>query len=526
MNTQSLMAASITWGGATDNTWATASNWVGGVAPVSDITTDDALFTNAGSRVIDFGSGASVSSIVIQGTTTGSNGLTFGTAGQIVDLATLSADGIQVLSAKTGDVITVAATTRFSTNSGDFSFINSSTNASSLVVTGGIINNRGAKSNIYLGSSATANTSTAATNVYSGVITGTGNTALDIAIGYGGAVGRWALSNPSNNTGGNVLVRSGTALIDASGAAGLTAIYLGHSTTSVNTALLLRNNITLTNSIIVGGNGANSNAQHNLIIGTEDTSGTSTLSGAVTFSTNTVNYTPVFQAASGGTFVYSGTFGTTNNKGLTIGTTGNTGTVQINNAFTSTGGITAAFGTLRVNTNTIGTGTPLTIAGGNVLTYNELTNSGGSLNMSSGSMDINSTGAGSVTFASGTNVTMSGGTWSVSLGSGSGVAGGSDQFISLGSGTFNLSGGTIALSGSYNPSISYTLLSGFSSGTIGGGVSFTGVTSGYNASLSNTGVLTFTSSIPEPSTYGALAGLAILGFAALRRKGRTSASQA
>ncbi len=169
-------------------------------------------------------------------------------------------------------------------------------------------------------------------------------------------------------------------------------------------------------------------------------------------------------------------------------------------------------------------GGTLTLSGANTYTGDTLVNAGslvaghasaiggGSLSISGGAF---SSTVGDITLATNKNFSLSIGTWSVSITNTSTF----DQILGSGTGTFSITGGSIALSGISDYSTTYTLLNGFSSGSVSG-LNITGYdTANWIASLSNAGVLSFTASaVPEPSTYAALAGLACLGFVALRRR--------
>jgi hypothetical protein len=95
---------------------------------------------------------------------------------------------------------------------------------------------------------------------------------------------------------------------------------------------------------------------------------------------------------------------------------------------------------------------------------------------------------------------MSGGTWSIAL------ATGTDQILGSGTGTFQITGGTIDLGGgSINYAQNYNVLSGFVSGSVSN-LSFTNYdTTNYQASLGTNGVLAFTP-VPEPGAWMSLLG--------------------
>ena len=190
---------------------------------------------------------------------------------------------------------------------------------------------------------------------------------------------------------------------------------------------------------------------------------------------------------------------------------------------------TIAGGTLRAtNAAAFGASTTslilptLNLTGGKLQTTVSALTASGTINLSgTGSIDLNTTGIGTVTLANNENFVMSGGTWNVSIASSSSF----DQIISTGTGatggTFSITGGTLALSGITDYTATYNLLSSFT-GTLMNSVSGLTIT-GYDstnwiATLSNTGVLSFASAIPEPSSYAALVSLVALGACALKRR--------
>ncbi len=188
----------------------------------------------------------------------------------------------------------------------------------------------------------------------------------------------------------------------------------------------------------------------------------------------------------GGNVILTGNTG----GGTTFAALVNGANVTMNGANTWAGGITVTSGKLTLgNATALGTGAVIVNGG-----------------------TLESTGTVASTVGANANFSMSGGTWSVSFAGGT-----SDQLIGSGTGTFSLTGGTLALDGITDYGVTYTLLSGFSSGSVSG-LSITGYDSAsWTASLANDGVLSF-SAVPEPSTFAALAGLACLGVVALRRR--------
>ena len=83
--------------------------------------------------------------------------------------------------------------------------------------------------------------------------------------------------------------------------------------------------------------------------------------------------------------------------------------------------------------------------------------------------------------------------------------------------TLDLGGGAIDYGSTYN------LITGFTSGSVSGAFTITGYDNvGYIASLSNAGVLSFTTAVPEPSTYGLIGAGALAAVAFVRRRRKTA----
>jgi autotransporter-associated beta strand protein len=180
-----------------------------------------------------------------------------------------------------------------------------------------------------------------------------------------------------------------------------------------------------------------------------------------------------------------------------------------------TGSTLVSGGTLKLGGATAGNLTrtsSVTISGGTLTNAAGDTDLGlGAVSMDSGAMTPGGVGTiGSFTVALDQNFTATGGTLNFDIGTGF------DQIFGSGTGTFSLTDTTLALSGDISVAGTYTLFSGFSSGSVSN-LTITGLAGGFTGSLANTGVLTV-SAVPEPATYSALAGAAILGFAALRRR--------
>lgn len=137
----------------------------------------------------------------------------------------------------------------------------------------------------------------------------------------------------------------------------------------------------------------------------------------------------------------------------------------------------------------------------------------GAVTLSAGSIAPGGASIGSFTLAADRSFTATGGTLDFTLG----LGGTSDQIFGSGTGSsFNLSDLTLALGGVTSIAGTYTLFNGFNTGSVSGLV-ITGLDAGFTGVLGTDGILTVTA-IPEPSALAALAGLAALGLAGLRRR--------
>lgn len=338
-----------------------------------------------------------------------------------------------------------------------------------------------------------------------------------------------------SNGGSGVLIKNSTA---GSGSAAVISAQLAGSenvTFTVNSNLQINTAATYTGSTTI--------TAGNLRLGINDAlpTGTALTLGGGNILTGGRNFTVASLASTGSTSTSIKNNSNNTTSTLTVNGSANTtyaalllngtgtnqfialtkagsGTLTLTNAgHTYTGATVISGGTLKLGAAAainLASTSSVSVSGGT------LTNAAGNTNLGSGAVSMN-TGAitpggigtvGSFTLAAGQNFTANLGTLNFDLVSLSG----SDQIIGSGAGTFSLTGTTLALGGLTSVTGTYQLFSGFSSGSVSG-ISITGLGAGFTGSLSNTGLLTV-SAVPEPATFAAIAGAAILGFAALRRR--------
>lgn len=154
------------------------------------------------------------------------------------------------------------------------------------------------------------------------------------------------------------------------------------------------------------------------------------------------------------------------------------------------------------------------VNGGTLTTTVPSLSIGGEYFQSSGALNLGN--AGTLAMGSSKNFTMTGGTLNLALGSSF------SQITGGGTGVFSISGGTVAFDttgAGFSYGSTYQVASGFASYSVAG-VSYSGYdTVNYTASLSSTGLVSF-SAVPEPATYAAILGAAALGLALRRKRAR------
>jgi len=320
----------------------------------------------------------------------------------------------------------------------------------------------------------TTGTMTVGSGTFSGNITSNLNLISSGALTLSGAN---TYTGTTNITGGTLTASGGSAI---------------GNTSAVTLANVAATNLSLSGSETIGS-----------LAGGGGTGGNVTL-GANTLTTGGDNTSPAAYAG-----VISGTGGLTK-----IGT----GTQTLSGANTYAGGTTITLGALSLaNTSGLSATGFVTVNGGTLTSSVANVNLGvGAVSMSSGVIEVQGTGtAGTFTLAANQNFSTTGGTLNFDLlGSSSSNY---DQIIGSGSGSFSLSGSTLALSGAFTSVAgTYQLFTGFGGSNSVSGLIITGLGSGLTGSLDTAGLLTI-AAVPEPSTYVMLAGVLALGMGVWRR---------
>ena len=377
-------------------------------------------------------------------------------------------------------------------------------------------------------------------------ITGSGNSLTKTG------TGRLQLTGANTYDGGTVL-NGGVIFAGSSSALGTGPVTINNllgatSTLGVNTGV--GGNTTIGALTFGGGGaGATTNSQNDLGVNTS----TLTLNGTVTYdATNNPKGSTIY-SLSGGTPVTAGTLALGAGRIFNIGNSATTtneltisapivsggliktgpGTLRLSGANTYTGGTTVSAGGLFVSNTTgsgVGTGA-LTIESGASL-YGTGTIGGATTILLGGALGSGGSGnaGGNLTFTNGLTLN-NGAVFNFQLGTTSDkytLTGGTLTGAStLGSLTINLTAGAGFGAGVYT-------LFDFSSGSVTtssfdvSDFAFGTTISGFSYSLASTGnLLQLTASaIPEPSTYAAIAGAAMLGLAVWRRSKQNRPAEA
>jgi fibronectin-binding autotransporter adhesin len=486
------------------------------------ITTSGANWTLSGSGVLTL-AGASPTltvnalgsgrSVTVSSVIAGSNGLTIAATGNLV---------LTGLNTYTG-------TTTFISNTGTVSINNIANGgvASALGAGTAIATSLGGNASVrlaYTGGTASTDRSISIANTTSFNLTNSGGGELTLTGGV-------AFGSP----GGATYFSARQGIINLSGLiSGTGNSYVGVNGNNAQLVLTNNNNsfrggVQISNGTLRASSIANTNSNSALGQAGTISFGQSTTDGTLVYTGSTASSNRTFSITAGRTatinvqeslsnLTLSGVIGSTTGALTKAGT----GTLTLSGGNTYTGATTISAGTLvagSANAFNLATG-QVNVSGGTLDSSVANVNFGGAINLSSGSVNINSNSAvGTISLATGKNFTASGGTLTFNLGTAF------DQIVSAGgSAKFDLTGSTLVLDttgAGFSYGNTYQLFSGFDASTsVAGTALITGYdTAGFTATLSNGGQLSFAASaVPEPSTYAALAGLGILGFAVYRRR--------
>jgi len=364
---------------------------------------------------------------------------------------------------------------------------------------------------------------------------------------YGGGVGAWQLVGIGDVslTINDTLALTGTDNLAFRKSTGDNGFDLTTNNISVtNTGILVVGagnsvnnvrNLTVNGTTTVSNGQVRFNIENDYSIGTVDVSG----NGRIYLSsspqnTGAIQATATGLTGSGGT-IQSALF-TGNSTTLRINGSGNysSGTNLVDNEGTlslimdgagnqTLTGNNQYTGKTQVDDGTLTIGSSLSLGlgdvivnGGTLTSTAVVLNVSGNFTIKGGQVDINGLSTGICDMTAGQDLTLDGGTIVISYDSGVETH---DRFSSAGSGSsFDLSSGIIDLANSdWDYSIVYTLFEGFDSGTVGDIDFINYDTSNWQASLSDTGVLSF-SAIPEPSASMIILPAFIGLFAFVRRR--------
>ncbi len=280
---------------------------------------------------------------------------------------------------------------------------------------------------------------------------------------------------------------------------GVTKISAGQVTNDIDNGLSVNASLAMTGSSFLSLVGKNQS-----VAGLTGTSGTTVRS-----TSGTSNFTVT---AGSGTF--AGTL-SDGSAAVRLNFINSGGSLTLSGTNSYRGTTTVSGGTLSLGSNLTGTSS-VTVSGGTLTSTIANVNLGlGGTSMGSGAITPRGVGtAGTFTLAANQTFTTTGGTLNFDLVSSSSF----DQIIGSGSGTFSLTGTTLALSGLTSVAGTYQLFNGFTSGSVSS-LTVTGLNPAYSGVLDTNGILTVSlSAIPEPSTLAALLGVAALGIAVLNRR--------
>lgn len=501
----SAWAASATWTDATSGgEWNTSANWTTGGPPAGGNATFNSAIGGAG-LVNNAVGGQNVTSVIFD---TNASSITIGASTSAKALNASTNGALAIASTILGTGLTETVNTPMDLGIGTYTFSNSATDPTDILVVNGAIT--------AVGTTTTAETlnltgtNTGANTINGAISDGSATSGLSIVKKNGGT---WVLTGANTFTGG-IILEGGTLSVGNIGTLG-SAGNLG------NVSVINIGITTVASTLLYTGNGETTNRGINLAgttggatIDESGASGTLTFNGTFT-ATGAGIKTLTLQGSSGGVGNVATAIVDNSTTNKTSLLKAGTGTWMLAGANTYTGSTTVTGGTLMLASATAlasATGAVTVNAGATLNSNVASTTLGGSLTLSGGTLAAT---AGSFALASGKNLILSSGTIALTLAGASSY----NSISSAGLATFSLTGGTIDLTNSVtNYAASYQILSGFTGGTVSGISIIDYDTTDYVANLAGNGVLTF-SAVPEPKTW-ILLGLCAIFFSFRRLRGK------
>jgi autotransporter-associated beta strand protein len=466
----SASAATVVWKDVGFD-WATASNWVSGIAPINNITTDTVQFGTVSSFQPVINTSRSIKGVTFTGSTattlSGSGVLTLGTSGLVNSSTTGSATVFNALALGAASTFNNSGTLAVGGNINQGSFL--------LTLTGTGLN--GTLAGISSGTGGLTKTGTgtwtlSGANTYSGATTITGGSlvlnnalALQASTLTAPSVGSLSFGNLTAATFGGLTGSANLSLLNNSSAG--VAVSIG------------QNNATTTYSGILSGGGASLNKTGT---GTLTLSGLNTFTGPVAIQAGTLSVNSLKAVGGGASALGAPT--TVANGTLKLGSGTNAGALTYTGAATSTDRVIDLAGTTG--------GATLTASGTGALTFtSNLTTSGSGAK----SLTFDGTSTAANTFQGTIADSTGGATALVKTGTGAWLLAGNNSFTggltltagtltvghdnALGTGTLKLAGGTLATNAARTLTNNIQLTASSSiGGTAVGPLKLTGIVSG------------------------------------------------
>ena len=498
----SAQATQQTWTGTTTGTWATATNWSSGTAPVNSLTTDTVLFDSVTyAHQPNVASATSITGITIGDGTTATGALT------ITETAALSlgASGITINAASGATTFTgstlIGASQTWTNNSSNLLTLGTVSNISNVTpftltvagsgsggtTFGGIISDSGTLGTLALVVNTTNGTTTlSAANTFTGGLSIQSGT---VKVGGTNSVGAGTVTLGNTGTSGTLDLNGQTETIIGLATAGTASSQvIGNSSTTANAVLSYTGSTTSTYGGVIqnvlGSGTKTTGVTVNNAAASLTLSGSNTYTGATSVLSGTLNLSG---AIAGSSVTVNGATGSFNETGTaTVSGSGAAfsllaGTANLAGVNTYTGTTTISGGTL--NLSGVSTGSAMVVNSATA-TFNETStgslSGANALALSAGAVNL----AGSNTYTGATAV--SGGTLTLS-----GTSSGSNITVSNSSTVFNeTSAGSISGTNTLSVSNGFVTLAGKNTYTgltavTGGTLTLSGTDNGSSITVSN-----------------------------------------